>query len=123
METYERDFYGKVTINGVSYTTEYLKQNLPYFIQYNINTKDYFFVSRSGAYIGHNTNNIYDILPHFNAADYSEVYLFNDVYPPWNNKQYMEFFITRFNEETALYGKLIIPDYSNPFAFLHYNTY
>jgi hypothetical protein len=122
MQQYDRDFYGNVTIDGVSYTTEFMRNNIPYIIEYNRNTQDYFFISRSGIYIGHNTNIISDIIPNVVYADYSRIYLFNDICPPWNTQMYMEIFISKFNEETAKLGCVNLGNISNPFGFLVYNV-
>ncbi len=122
MEKYDRDFYGNVTINGVTYSADFMIDNIPYIIEYNMNTHDYFFISRSGLYIGHNTTNITDIIPNVVYADYSRVYLFNDIYPPWNTQHYMQMFIRRFNEEIARLGCVNLGNYSNPFGFLQYNV-
>lgn len=122
MQKYDRDFYGNVTVDGVTYTNPFLRDNIPFIIEYNINTHNYFFVSRTGLYVGHNTTNINDILPNLIQTDYKRIYLFNDICPPWNNQQYMEMFITRFNEETANLGSAIVGDYKNPFAFIQYSV-
>jgi hypothetical protein len=122
MQKYNRDFYGNVTIDGISYTLEFMIDNIPYIIEYNRNTQDYFFISRSGIYIGHNTKIISDIIPNVVYADYSRIYLFNDIRLPWNTQLYMEIFITKFNEETAKLGCVNLGNISNPFGFLVYNV-
>ena len=122
MQKYDRDFYGNVTIDGISYTLEFMIDNIPYIIEYNRNTQDYFFISRSGIYIGHNTKNISNIIPNVVYADYSRIYLFNDIILPWNTQLYMEIFITKFNEETAKLGCVNLGNSSNPFGFLVYNV-
>ena len=122
MQQYDRDFFGNVTIDGVIYTVDFMRDNIPYVIEYNVNTDDYFFISRSGFYIGHNTNSITDIIPNVIYADYRRIYLFNDICPPWNTKLYMELFIQKFNEETAKLGYVTLGNYTNPFAFLQYNV-
>jgi hypothetical protein len=122
MQKYDRDFYGNVTIDGVSYSSEFMRNNIPYIIEYNRNTQDYFFISRSGIYIGHNTNIISDIIPNVVYADYSRIYLFNDICPPWNTQMYMKMFIDRFNEETSKLGCVNLGNISNPFGFLVYNV-
>ena len=122
MQKYDRDFYGNVTIDGISYTLEFMIDNIPYIIEYNRNTQDYFFISRSGIYIGHNTNNISNIIPNVVYADYSRIYLFNDIILPWNTQLYMEIFISKFNEETAKLGCVNLGNSSNPFGFLVYNV-
>ena len=122
MQKYDRDFYGNVTIDGISYTLEFMIDNIPYIIEYNRNTQDYFFISRSGIYIGHNTKIISDIIPNVVYADYSRIYLFNDIILPWNTQLYMEIFISKFNEETAKLGCVNLGNVSNPFGFLVYNV-
>jgi hypothetical protein len=122
MQKYDRDFYGNVTIDGISYTLEFMIDNIPYIIEYNRNTQDYFFISRSGIYIGHNTKIISDIIPNVVYADYSRIYLFNDIILPWNTQLYMEIFISKFNEETAKLGCVNLGNISNPFGFLVYNV-
>jgi hypothetical protein len=122
MQKYDRDFYGNVTIDGISYTLEFMIDNIPYIIEYNRNTQDYFFISRSGIYIGHNTKNISNIIPNVVYADYSRIYLFNDIILPWNTQLYMEIFISKFNEETAKLGCVNLGNISNPFGFLVYNV-
>jgi hypothetical protein len=122
MQKYDRDFYGNVTIDGISYTLEFMIDNIPYIIEYNRNTQDYFFISRSGIYIGHNTKNISNIIPNVVYADYSRIYLFNDIILPWNTQLYMEIFISKFNEETAKLGCVNLGNSSNPFGFLVYNV-
>jgi len=122
MQKYDRDFYGNVTIDGISYTLEFMIDQIPYIIEYNRNTQDYFFISRSGIYIGHNTKNISNIIPNVVYADYSRIYLFNDIILPWNTQLYMEIFISKFNEETAKLGCVNLGNSSNPFGFLVYNV-
>jgi hypothetical protein len=122
MQKYDRDFYGNVTIDGISYTLEFIIDNITYIIEYNRNTQDYFFISRSGIYIGHNTKIISDIIPNVVYADYSRIYLFNDIILPWNTQLYMEIFISKFNEETAKLGCVNLGNVSNPFGFLVYNV-
>jgi hypothetical protein len=122
IQKYDRDFYGNVTIDGTSYSAEFMRDNIPYIIEYNRNTQDYFFISRSGIYIGHNTNNISNIIPNVVYADYSRIYLFNDIRLPWNNPLYMDIFISKFNEETAKLGCVNLGNISNPFGFLVYNV-
>jgi len=122
MQKYDRDFYGNVIIDGISYTLEFMIDNIPYIIEYNRNTQDYFFISRSGIYIGHNTKIITDIIPNVVYADYSRIYLFNDIILPWNIQLYMEIFISKFNEETAKLGCVNLGNISNPFGFLVYNV-
>ena len=122
IQKYDRDFYGNVTIDGISYTLEFMIDNIPYIIEYNRNTQDYFFISRSGIYIGHNTKNISNIIPNVVYADYSRIYLFNDIILPWNTQLYMEIFISKFNEETAKLGCVNLGNSSNPFGFLVYNV-
>jgi hypothetical protein len=122
MEKYDRDFYGNVTINGITYSADFMRDNIPYIIEFNVNTHDYFFISRSGLYIGHNTTNITDIIPNVVYADYTRIYLFNDICPPWNTQMYMEMFIQKFNEQTAGLGYVSLGNYNNPFGFLQYNV-
>ena len=122
MQKYHRDFYGNVIIDGISYTLEFMIDNIPYIIEYNRNTQDYFFISRSGIYIGHNTKIITDIIPNVVYADYSRIYLFNDIILPWNTQLYMEIFISKFNEETAKLGCVNLGNVSNPFGFLVYSV-
>ena len=40
MQKYDRDFYGNVTINGITYSKHFMRDNTPYIIEYNVNTHD-----------------------------------------------------------------------------------
>ena len=118
METYNRDFYGNITINSTMYTTPFLKSNLPYIFEYNNRTKEYFCISRTGQYLGYDASSLIYILPNVNIDEYTRIYLFNDVIPPWNTREYMELYIENFNLETALLTNVNLGNYINPFDFI-----
>lgn len=65
-----------ITINDVKYSYETLRKNLPYVIEYNENTKNYYIINRNYEYIGYNNiKYIYDIEINDNTI-WKRIYLF-----------------------------------------------
>ena len=93
-----------VSINNVKYLREDLRKQLPYIIEFNKNTKDYYLLDRDYMYIGYeNIKNLQEIEPNLDINDYERIYLYNDGCQPWYGKKYLIKYIDKlYNEQSIL---------------------
>lgn len=95
----EDDF---ITINNIRYEKEYLRKSLPYIIEFNDKTKDYYLINREYEYIGYNIKNVKEIEEFSNKLPidfkYVRIYLYDDGTKPWNHKKYMIKYIEKYLE-------------------------
>jgi hypothetical protein len=87
-----------ILINGIKYGYKTLRRNLPYIIEYNRVTKNYYLINRDYEYIGYQNikslENIENDIDR-NQKDYgwTREYLFNDGTTPWSDKNNFKTYI------------------------------
>lgn len=92
-----------VKINGIKYETNILcnnilRKNLPYIIEVNIDTKDYYLLDRDYSYMGYdNIKSLTELNENYN--NFERIYLYNDGCKPWNGKKFMLDYINKYKSE------------------------
>jgi hypothetical protein len=87
-----------IKINDIVYGKTYLRKNLPYIIEFNKITNDYYLLDRDNLYMGYiNVSYMLDIGK--SESDWSRIYLYNDNAAPWNGKANMLNYISKYNTE------------------------
>jgi hypothetical protein len=124
------------TINSVKYDRTILREQLPYLIEYNKNTKDYYIVNRDYEYMGYNSklNPSVDDTP-MDFLEYEEllknplyepeeqiwfrIYLYNDDTSPLISKTDMINYIKKLNKEKETLNNRI-GNFINIFPFINF---
>lgn len=104
----------KITIcafNAKYYDKLYLRKYLPYCIEFNKITKNYYVINRDYEYIGYDNIKCLsvienDIDKNQNDLGWSRIFLFNDGNPPWNNKTNFTNYIKKYNQVKKTLNKL-----------------
>lgn len=124
------------TINSIKYDRTILREKLPYLIEYNKNTKDYYIVNRDYEYMGYNSklNPSVDDTP-MDFLEYEEllknplyepeeqiwfrIYLYNDDTSPLISKTDMINYIKKLNKEKETLNNRI-GNFINIFPFINF---
>lgn len=98
-----------ININYQRYDYQYLQLSLPYIIEYNTTTKNFFLINRKYQFIGY--NNIYtndSLLQSTNNNHiWSRIYLFDDTNAPWLNKHHLINYILQLKYTLALFNNCL----------------
>lgn len=88
-----------IMINELLYELHSLKMEIPYIINYNLETKDYFFINIYYSSMGEDHEEINDIPKHLNKREN----LFKIGEEPWNSEKNMLNYINKFNDIKEIY--------------------
>jgi hypothetical protein len=97
-----------ITLNNVKYEIRLLRKNLPYVIEFDRKTKDFYLLDRDYCYMGYeNIKRLTIIEPDLDRTQkdygYERIYLYNDGCQPWHGKKFMLDYINKYmNEKTKL---------------------
>ncbi len=122
---FKKDKTGEfITINETKYERKYLRKNLPYIVEFNRKSKDYYLINRDYEYIGYDnvkslTKIETDIDKTKSDYGYDKIYLYNDGCKPWNDKQYMIDYIKNYLTEINKLNNCKNDNFSLQFDFMN----
>lgn len=79
---------GIVRINGVKYISSEIRLNIPYIIEYNTDTRDYYMINREYSYMGYDNIKTLDKLGE-DDSKFIRIGLYGDGSKPWNGKKHL----------------------------------
>jgi len=95
--------------NDINQEKPYLRKILPYIIEFNKETKDFFLLDRDYLYMGcDNITTKASIelnLYKKSTSEYERIYLYNDECNPWDDKRYMCAYINKYITEKRKLNK------------------
>jgi len=95
--------------NDINQEKTYLRKILPYIIEFNKETKDFFLLDRDYLYMGRDNiqtkASIELNLYKKSTSEYERIYLYNDECNPWDDKRYMCAYINKYITEKRKLNK------------------
>jgi len=101
---FHNDEFKIYKLDGKYYDYLYLRKYIPYCIEFNKITKNYYVINRDYEYIGYNNikSRKYienDINENQNDLEWTRIFLFNDSNKPWINKINFKNYLKKYNNE------------------------
>jgi hypothetical protein len=118
--SYVSDVNEDTKINGVRYTDAILRKNLPYIIEYNKITKNYYVIDRDYFYIGHKTMLLSQIDKNINMADWEKIFLFDDSTNPVHGEDKLKTYIEKYNTIRSSMNEMLNKKFTKVIKFLEY---
>jgi len=91
-----------IIINGIKISIDFFRNSLPYIIEYNIDTKDYFIMNREYEYINYSVK----INP-LKWEKSKRIYLYNDITKPWEELEYFINYINNYKSHTENLNQIV----------------